>query len=194
MYVKHYIHYGYKAHTHHVRYKQNVRDEKLEKKKKRKKIRSRRRLMRIEARYKSSRSSSASESTEVELAPRWAAHVCAIREEEARRWWITSSTLFFQCDEAMVCRVPRNLARRWLDYSIRRFLYVPKVLNIHMNEIYKKLIIIKKNNSKLKKNLNHIFFLKSKFFTAWNKNLSKQSRFCLLSIRWTFRTSGTCFL
>ena len=55
-----------------------------------------------------------------------------------------------------------------------QYKYVPEVLNVHMNEIYKKITTFNKINWNLKKlKKNHIFFLKSSFFTAWKKILKK---------------------
>ena len=60
-------------------------------------------------------------------------------------------------------------------YPICVILYVPEVLNVHMNEIYKKLTTIKSNKLKFKKVLKKIIFSFSKvnFSLPEKKNSSK---------------------
>ena len=78
----------------------------------------------------------------------------------------------------------------------RTFSYVPEVLNIHMNEDYKKLTTIKSIKLKFKKVFKKIPFpFKQINFSLLEKQYpSKKSTFFLFSFTRTFRTSSTSFL
>ena len=65
-----------------------------------------------------------------------------------------------------------NLGPKWFKW------YVPEVLNVHMNEIYKKLPTIKSNEKKYL-NKSHFFL---KIFPCLKKNLSKKNRFFFIFV------------
>ena len=70
---------------------------------------------------------------------------------------------------------------------------VPEVLNLHMNEIYKKLTTIKENKLKFKKVLKKITFSFSKVnFSLLEKNPSKKVDFFIIFVHMKVQNSRSC--